>query len=1154
MNDVQTVEIGDTGSTATAAGSTYQSASSGLKKTAIVTGLLAFLLFVLTPFLPVNQTQSSLSWPQDGTLESVNAPLISMAPENLEITVPVAAFDAVRDGQSTVVGTLPDGSEEAYDRGLFVTATEGGGASVSSLNKVVFELSPEEFGALNNDAVVEISASEEGVTVSVPGTSHKENTDEDLRPQVTGIYTEIDGDAQALIDAGLSADVEINSRFTSTPTTLKFLAMAGGILLTIVALVCLWRMDQADGRRFPLFNSTWRTVKPLDGIVVFVLGFWHIFGANTSDDGFILTMARVANDSGYMANYYRWYGVPESPFGSPFYDLLSLLATVSTASVWMRLPTLIAGILIWLLLSREILPRLGDIVAKRRMAYWTAAFMFLAFWLPYNNGVRPEPMVALGVIVTWALFERSIATGRLFPAALGTMAAAWTLTVGPTGLMAVGVFLISLPHLFRIMRARLMYAPWITYIAPFLAAGTTVLVPVFADQTLATVLESTRVRSEVGPALEWYSEWVRYSTLFQQSVDGSLTRRFAMFTMLFCLILVVWSFSRFGAVPGAAKGPTLRMLLIVALSMFFLMFTPTKWTHHFGIYASIAGAVAALGAVVLSHIAIKSVRARTLSIAAVLFLLAITLAGWNAWWYVSSFNIPWWDRPVQFKGIEAANVMLIIALIVLGIGLWQSFKHSYQRGKALEAGTVEQFDAAQRTAGGKFSGIMSAPIAVASIGIVVFSMLSFTKSFIDQAPAYSVGMGNVRTFAGEKCALAVDAMLETNTNDAFLTPVDGVPLGRSLESGKIRGFHPRGVPEFIEPKNMNSASVGAIGDSSQTTSGNANTGSRTTTGTTSDRGSDSAVPETTNNTESTTQEAISEQSTSTGKTQGNRGEEETGINGSTVNLPFNLDYTRIPVVGSWEEEPRGTAELESSWYELPAASDTAPLLVISVAGKIEHKDINGISEEGEELVVEYGSRNDDGTYEVLGEIEMLDSGPTPSWRNLRYPLKDVPEEAEVVRIVASDTSLASEDWIAVTPPRVPELKSMNEIIDSDTPGLIDWSTALQFPCQRTFNHYAGVTEIPEFRISPDAPGKAELSGFMDFLGGGSLGTAEAVNYSYEVPGYLRNDWQRDWGSVAKYELRTNSIGEEPKLATIDHEEIIRHGLWHPSDMKIRDLE
>ncbi|MHA2787785.1 arabinosyltransferase domain-containing protein [Corynebacterium sp. S7] len=1128
-----------------------QKAPGWLKNLAIVSGLIAFILFVSTPFLPVNQTQSSFSWPQNGSLNSVNAPLISMAPESLEVSVPVTAIDSLREGQSTVIGTLPSDSTEAYDRGLFVSAPAGGGLSISSLNKVVFELTPDELNALPDNAVLDLSVTQDGIHVVIPGTKYDETTSEDLRPQLTGIYTEVNGDANALTDAGLQAQVEINSRFTTTPTALKLIFMVSGIVAALVALWSLWRMDQLDGRKFAVFNKNWRTFKPLDGIVLFVLGFWHVFGGNTSDDGFILTMARASENSGYMANYYRWYGVPESPFGSPFYDLLAAFAQVSTASIWMRLPTLIAGVLIWWFLSREILPRFGEAVAGRRVAYWTAAFMFLAFWLPYNNGTRPEPMVALGTIVTWALFERAIATNRLFPAALGTITAAFTLTVGPTGLMAVGVFLVSLPALFRIMKSRLSIAPWIAYIAPFLGAGTAVLVPVFADQTLMAVVESTSVRSAVGPALPWYSEWVRYSTLFQQSVDGSMSRRFAMFTMLFCLILIVWAVTRQGKIPGISKAPTQRLLLIVALSMFFLMFTPTKWTHHFGIYAGIAGAIAAVGAVVLSQIALKSVRARTLSIAAVLFLMAITLAGWNAWWYASSFAIPWWDRPVQFKAIEANSVMLIIALIVLGIGIWQTFRYSYQRGKAEQEGRLAEFEASQNVATGKFAGLMSAPIAIACVLMVAFSSLSFAKSFIDQAPAYSVGMGNVRSFGGDSSGMAKDVMMETNTNDSFLTPINGTPLGRSLESGDNRGFTPDGVPGFIEPQNMSSASVGAIGDNTQTTSGNANTESRTTA---NDTTTNAEVPATTNNPENTTQETISQQSTSQGGTQGNRSEENKGVNGSTVNLPFNLDYTRVPVLGSWESKPRNAAELETEWYELPADSESAPLIVVSAAGKIKHDDINGVEQDGQEVLLEYGTLSENGSVEALGTVQMMDTGPTPSWRNLRYPIKDLPAEANVVRIVASDKSLAEDDWIAVTPPRVPELQSMNDYIPANAPSLLDWSISLQFPDQRPFDHYAGVTEIPEFRISPDAPGKASLSGFMDFLGGGSLGTAEAVNYSYEIPAYLRDDWQRDWGSVYKYEQRTDSTGQKPDLAQIDYEEITRSGLWYPSKMKIRDIE
>lgn len=94
---------------------------------AIVSGLLAFVSFLLTPFLPVNQVQSQLNWPQNASLSSVNAPLISLAPDQLEVTVPVAeSIDALREGESLIVGTLPTSSTKATDRGLFVTSPEGG--------------------------------------------------------------------------------------------------------------------------------------------------------------------------------------------------------------------------------------------------------------------------------------------------------------------------------------------------------------------------------------------------------------------------------------------------------------------------------------------------------------------------------------------------------------------------------------------------------------------------------------------------------------------------------------------------------------------------------------------------------------------------------------------------------------------------------------------------------------------------------------------------------------------------------------------------------------------------------------------------------------------------------------------------------------------
>lgn len=94
----------------------------------------------------------------------------------------------------------------------------------------------------------------------------------------------------------------------------------------------------------------------------------HFIGATTTDDGYQFTMARASEQSGYMSNYFRWFAVPETPFGTPYYNILGLLAHVSTASPWVRLPALLAGIITWLVISREVAPRLGAAIRGNRLA------------------------------------------------------------------------------------------------------------------------------------------------------------------------------------------------------------------------------------------------------------------------------------------------------------------------------------------------------------------------------------------------------------------------------------------------------------------------------------------------------------------------------------------------------------------------------------------------------------------------------------------------------------------------------------------------------------------------------------------------------------------------------------------------------------------
>ncbi|WP_185741579.1 arabinosyltransferase domain-containing protein [Corynebacterium bovis] len=1116
---------------------------SRLKTVAAVAGLLGFVLFCLTPFLPVKQTQSSFSWPQGGDLRSVTAPLTAYQPEKLDITLPVAEARHLNEGQTTVLSTVPRESEDPTLRGMFVRSTDDG-LDVVLRNIVPLSVSTSELASLPDDAVLRITSDAERTHVWIPDAKDSSGRplegaiDDDIRPMVTGIYSEMTDtpeNTSHAVDAGLTVDVTVDSRFTSSPGVLKYAAMWAGVAFTVVALWALHRMDVLDGRSRPgsrFLPRNWWRPRWLDAVVGFFLLAWYVIGANTADDGYLLTMARASRESGYMSNYYRWFGVSESPFGAPYYDLMAVMTHVSTASVWMRLPGLIAGVLTWLILSREVLPRLGTKVNQRRVAHWTTAAVFLVFWMTYNNGLRPEPVIALGALLTWVSIERSIATGRLLPAAFGVIFAAFSLAAGPTGLMAVAAILAGLSSLIRIVirRLPLLDAPRgssrrriagavTAQVAPFLAAGTAVLIAVFGDQTPATVMEAIRLRGDVGPALAWYEEPTRYTELLKQTVDGSFPRRFAVIIMILCFIVVVASMLRNRRVPGTAHGPAIRLTLVIIGTAFFMTFTPTKWTHHFGVYAGLAAALAGLASVAASHMALRSQRNRVLFIGAVLMIFAFTLSGTNGWWYISSFGVPWYDKSIQVHGIEASTVMLVIALLVLAWGVLVRFRGDIRTARAQTESEVRDVQREEARRAQRFTGIAASPIAVVTALVVVFSFGSLAKGFVSQWPAYSVGKGNLEALTGNTCGLASDVRVETDTNDSILPVADGSPLKDSLTTKVSRGFEPNNIPNRIEEED---------GDGSASQTSTVSTDAYETSGDQS--GQD------------------------TGTTGGLQA--DTGVNGSHAHLPFGLDPHRVPVVGSYTDGLQLPAETTTKWFTLPERSPDQPLISISAAGRIAYNDLNGVAQYGQDVTLEYGRRTSgtdpksgDVNVDWMGSVVPMDIGTAPEWRNLRVPMSEIPDDADVVRIRVVDMNVTKDQWVAVTPPRAPHLQSMNDYVGSTAPTLLDWSTALQFPCQRPYDHWAGVAEVPEFRVSPDHQARKIHSPVQDYYGGGAGGLVQMTTRSEELPTYLVDDWQRDWGVLDKLTPFPNGQDETPKPVTLDTAEVTRSGMWSPGPMK-----
>ncbi len=467
---------------------------------ATIAGLIGFVLSVATPLLPVIQTTAMLNWPQSGQLNSVTAPLISLTPVQLTATVPCSAVSGLPPDGGVVLSTAPKKGKDAALNALFVV-THGQRIDVTDRNVVIASV-PRDQAMSARCQHIDITSTRAGTFATFVGLTDPAGkpvsggfADPNLRPQIVGVFTDLTGPAPP----GLRLSATIDTRFSTTPTTLKLVAMVLAIVATIVALVALWRLDQLDGRRMHrLIPTRWRKFTLIDATVIFGFLLWHLIGANSSDDGYILGMARVAGHAGYMSNYFRWFGSPEDPFGW-YYNLLALMTHVSDGSLWMRLPDLVAGLVCWLLLSREVLPRLGPAVTSSTAANWAAGMVLLAGWMPFNNGLRPEPIIALGSLITYVLIERSMCASRLTPAALAVVTAAFTLGVQPTGLIAVAALVAGGRPILRILvRRHRLVGTW-PLVAPMLAAGFVVLTVVFADQTLSTVLEATRIRTAIGP-------------------------------------------------------------------------------------------------------------------------------------------------------------------------------------------------------------------------------------------------------------------------------------------------------------------------------------------------------------------------------------------------------------------------------------------------------------------------------------------------------------------------------------------------------------------------------------------------------------------------------------------------------------------------------
>ncbi|QZT62599.1 arabinosyltransferase domain-containing protein [Mycolicibacterium austroafricanum] len=1050
---------------------------------AVTAGLLGMLLCGLAPLLPVKQSTATITWPQsvnaEGFVSDITAPLVSGAPRALDVTIPCPAVAALPGDDGVVFSTIPADGIDAGRNGLFVRANAD----------VVYVAFRDTVAAVAPRAAVDSGACSElriwaGVGavgadfVGIPGAAG--TLEPEKRPQVAGVFT----DLEAGPDSGLRARIDVDTRFITTPTTVKLAVMVLGVLCVIAAIVALAVLDRASGRRIPRELRrrhrtglwTWLT----DAAVVGSLLIWHLVGALSSDDGYNTTIARVSGEAGYITNYYRYFGASEAPFDW-YQSVLAQLASVSTASVWLRLPATAAAIGTWLIVSRCVLPRLGRRVAANRVAVLTAGAVFLAAWLPFNNGLRPEPLVAFGVVAAWILTERALATRTLWPYAVAIVVAVFSVTLAPQGLVTVAPLLVGARGVTRIVAARRPVDGLVAQLAPLAAAVSLLFVVVFRDQTLAAVAESVRIKYVVGPTIPWYQEFLRYYFLtVEESVDGSLTRRFAVLILLLCLFGVLMVLLRRGSLPGAVNGPVWRLAGTTAIGLLLLTLTPTKWVVQFGVFAGLAGALGAITAFAFARVGLHSRRNLALYVTALLFVLAWATSGINGWFYVGNYGVPWFDKQPVIVGYPVTTIFLVLAIACGLLAGWLHFRMDY-------AGHTEVADT------GRNRALASTPLLVVAVIMVVLELGSMLKATAGRYPVYTTGAANISALrsglSDASCSMADAVLVEADTNAGMLTPVPGQRFGEygPLGGEDPVGFTPNGVSDTLEPAEPVAANPGTVNSDGPVDKPNIGVGYAAGTG-------------------------------------GGYGPE--GVNGSRVFLPFGLDPATTPVMGSFDENTLA-AKATSAWYQLPPRTPDRPLVSVAAAGAIWYYNEDGSFNYGQSLKLQWGVHRPDGSYQELGEVQPIDIFVQKAWRNLRFPLEWAPPEANVARIVADDPNLSEDQWFAFTPPRVPVLQTAQDFLGRQTPVLMDIATAANFPCQRPFTEQLGIAELPEYRIMPNFKQIVVSSNqWQAAQDGGPFLFIQALLRTESIPTYLSGDWYRDWGSLERY-LRVVPKDEAP---------------------------
>lgn len=744
---------------------------------ALVVGILGIAAAVLVPFMPVLAKTTTVTWPQEGRAPaSTMALFVPYAPTQVHLDIPCSILRAGQ--QRTEPTTLVSSHLPGRPTNGFAVTTSGDHVRVLvGGQEIMYAPVPTEECSIALDADASGTTVRLGDQVRAAPHSHVEEIfafATDLAPQ----------DAR-----GLSVTATTSDWFSNTPSAPKITIIAIQLGLAAGAFVLL---RSADRQRRP--KKTARLIwlsrlragwwpRTVDAAVLAVLGYWIVLGPMTPDDSFATMIARQGWLTGDTSNYYRWENTSEAPFALA-HHLLEPFVALSSNPMFLRVPSVLAGLLTWAVLSRGAAPALLPGVSRTWGVRALLAVSFLACWLPFGMGTRPEALTALGSTVALACAVRGATrSGGLVLLGVGVLAAGLTTAASPAGFTSFAPFLVLAPRILRKVRDHPRpIQSTLSTVALLGCAGAVGIVAMFADQSWFGVARATELHQFYGPNVAWFQESMRYENLLGFELQGSIARRVPVLLTLAMLMCTALLLAR-----GAHRLPGMRWSYVApacwAVDLALLWLTPSKWTHYFGAFAGV-GAVALTSSVVLlvavsrqwrpSH---TTVVIGLISTGLCVAVAGVSFAGTNNWFLYSQFGVLWGEQPLRPLNSPLLWLLLVTALVLAPL-LRRSSRRSGLPIRMLV----------------RAPAVLTCTVSTALVAIL---LVSFGVAPLRQQDSYSLGGQNLsRLWDGANCGIMDKLVATPEIPNGALVAAEGdvQHRGFTLDSGYAPDHEPPDAP------------------------------------------------------------------------------------------------------------------------------------------------------------------------------------------------------------------------------------------------------------------------------------------------------------------------------------------------------------------------